>query len=171
MSRNANFSITGSCFLSILLFSVCAFAADAPNFTGKYAPQAKNASATDAVLEVVQNTESVEVTRTHDGKRFTNHYPLDGGDADYTSSGGISGKCKAQLKGKQLILESVVMTRPQAQGPAMRVHERERWQLSGDSKTLTIQTDVDFPDVRADVSAVVGGSVAGKEKYLRVEGH
>jgi hypothetical protein len=50
----------------------------------------------------------------------------------------------------------------------MREHERERWALSADSKTLTVQTDVDFPDVRADVSALVGASVTGKQKYIRV---
>lgn len=126
---------------------------EVPNFTGKYAPQAKKQSATDPVLEVVQSLDGVEVTRTYDGKRLANRYPLGGGDGDYMSSGGIPGKCKAQIKGKQLILESVVTMRPQAQGPAMREHQRERWALSADSKTLTVQTDVDFPDVRADVSA------------------
>ena len=167
MRRNAT-SFAGSCVLSILLFSVCSFSGEVPNFTGKYAPQAKKQSATDPVLEVVQSLDGVEVTRTYDGKRLTNRYPLGGGDGDYMSSGGIPGKCKAQIKGKQLILESVVTMRPPAQGPAMRKHERERWALSADSKTLTVQTDVDFPDVRADVSALVGASVSGKQKYSRV---
>jgi hypothetical protein len=167
MGQNA-ISLASSCVLSILLFSVCSFSGDAPNFTGKYALQAKKASATDPVLEVVQSVDSVEVTRHYKGERLTNRYPLGGGDGDYMSSGGIPGKCKAQIKGKQLILESVVTMRPQPQGPAMREHERERWELSADSKTLTVQTDVDFPDVRADVSAVVGESVSGKQKYVRV---
>ena len=168
MRRNTSFPFAGSHVSLILLFSVCAFSADTPNFTGKYAPQAKRSPATESVLEVVQSVDSVEVTRTQDGKRLTNRYPLGGGDGDYMSSGGIPGKCRAQIKGKQLILESVVTTRPQAQGPAMREHERERWELSSDSKILTVQTDIDFPDVRPDVSAVVGGSVSGKQKYVRV---
>lgn len=167
MRRNFRFSVTGSCVLSILLFSVWAFSADEPNFSGRYA-LARNTSATDSVLEVVQDTESVEITRTYDGKRFTNRYPLGGGEADCRSPSQVPSKCKGQLHRNQLILDTVAMTRPQAQGPAMRVRVKERWQLSSDSKNLTIQTDVDFPDAREDISAVAGGTISGKEKYVRV---
>jgi hypothetical protein len=167
--RVTSFAAAGFWFLSLLLLSLCAFSADAPNFTGKYAAQAKNVSANDQTLEVVQTADGVEVTQTYKGKRVTNHYPLGAGDAEYKSPGGAMGKCKAQLKGKQLFLESIVTTRPRAQGPLMRVHEKQRWQLSSDFETLTIQTDVDFPDVRSDVSALVGAGVSGREKYARVK--
>jgi hypothetical protein len=162
-------------FIPVVVFLLCVFSlaahpgdADPPNFTGKYVLQGKHTSG-DTLLEVVQNPGDVEVTRTSNGKQVTNRYPQGGNEGNYTSPGGIPGKCKASLKGKQLILESVVTTHPQPQVPPMREHEKQKWQLSDDLKILTIQTDVDFPDVRPDVSALVGGSFSGKEKYVRVQ--
>jgi hypothetical protein len=58
---------------------------------------------------------------------------------------GIAGKCKAQFKGKNLILSSFVTTHPQLNGPGAQMHTKERWELSSDSKVLTIHSDVDFP--------------------------
>jgi len=51
---------------------------------------------------------------------------------------------------------------------AVRLHTKERWELSKDFKTLTIQTDVDFPDQPAAISNVVAGDPQ-KQKYIRVE--
>jgi hypothetical protein len=71
------------------------------------------------------------------------------------------------LKGKNLIVESVVLTHPQPTA-AVRMHTKERWQLSGDAKTLIIKSDVDFPDFPAGVSAVVAGDTS-TTKYTRTE--
>jgi len=53
----------------------------------------------------------------------------------------------------------------------MRIHTKEQWDLSADSKTLTIRSEVDFPDAPADVSAIVGEYGSGKQKYIRIELH
>lgn len=147
-------------------------AADKVNYSGKYSLQegkATSGSETHSILSVVQNEDSIEITRVEQGRRTTNLYPLNGSDGDYTSPGGVSGRCKAQLKGKNLVVESVVTARPQPNAPPMRIHTKERWQLSADSKTLTIKSDVDFPDAPGDVSAVVGASLSGTQKYTRTE--
>jgi hypothetical protein len=149
-----------------------ALAADVSDYTGKYSLQEhKNAPvSSDPDIEVVQTEKDVEVTTIDHGKRTNNHYPLNGMEGDYISPGGVPGKCKAQFKGKQLILESTVASRPLPNAPIVRQHTKQRWQLSADSKTLMIQTDVDFPDFPAGISAAVSGDTSGKEKYIRIGG-
>jgi hypothetical protein len=147
-------------------------AADKANYSGKYLLQGRktvSGNKIDSAIEVVQSDESIEITRVEQGSRTTNRYPLNGSEGDYTSPGGVAGKCKAQLKDKYLVLESVVTTRPQPNAPPVRIHTKERWQLSSDSKTLTVKSDVDFPDAPRDVSSVVGESVSGTQKYTRAE--
>jgi hypothetical protein len=147
-------------------------AEDKVNYSGKYSIQARktaSGSETDATLEVVQNADSIEITRVEQGKRTTNRYPLNGPEGDYTSPGGVAGKCKAQLKDRYLVLESVVAARPQPNVAPMRIHTKERWQLSTDSKTLTVKSEVDFPDAPGDVSALVGAYGSGTQKYTRTE--
>jgi hypothetical protein len=147
-------------------------AADKVNYSGKYsAERLKTTSGgeTDSTLEVVQNEDSIEVTRAELGKRTTSRCPFNGSEGDYTSPGGVSGKCKAQLKAKYLILESVVVARPQPTAPPVHMHTKERWQLSADAKTLTIRSDVDFPDFPSDISAAVAGTTSGTTKYTRTE--
>jgi len=146
-----------------------ALAADEVNFSGKYLAERKAAPGRSGLaLEVVQNNDYVEITRMELGKKTTSRCPLNGSEGDYTSLGGISGKCKAQRKGKYLIVESVVVTRPQPT-TAVRMHTKERWQLSTDVKTLTIKSDVDFPDFPADISAAVAGNTSGIMKYTRTD--
>jgi hypothetical protein len=147
-------------------------AADKVNYSGKYSPQVRktaSGSETDLTFEVIQNEDSIEITKAGQSWRTTNRYPLDGSEGDYTSSGGVRGKCKAQVKGKYLVLESLVVSRPSPSGPPVRIHTKERWQLSADSKTLTIKSDVDFPDAPGDVSAIVGAYGSGTQKYTRTE--
>lgn len=147
-------------------------ASDKLNFSGKYVvdqekkpPEGEKTS----TLEVIQNDDSIEITRVELGKKTVSHCPLNGSDGDYTSPGGISGKCKAQLKPKYLILESVVLARPQQAAVLLRVHTKGKWQLSTDAKTLTIKSDVDFPDVPTDISAMVADRYAsGAVKYKRI---
>jgi hypothetical protein len=145
-------------------------AADKVNYSGKYiAERLRTASGgeTDSTLEVVQNEGSIEVTRVELGKKTTSRCPFNGSEGDYRSPGGVPGKCKAQLKRKYLILESIVVARPQPTAPPVREHTKERWQLSADGKTLTIKSDVDFPDFPADISVAVADITSGTTKYTR----
>ncbi len=146
-------------------------AMDKANYSGKYlAEQHKSApsGSTDRTLEVVQTADGIDFTKVELGKRTTGQCPFNGSDGDYRSLGGVPGKWKAQFKDKYLILEIVVVTHPQPALP-MRMHTKERWQLSADAKILTIKSDVDFPDVSRDVSAVVAGDVSGTQKYMRTD--
>jgi hypothetical protein len=148
-----------------------ALAADTTNYTGKYVAErpkkAQNGYA-ESALQVVQNDNAIEITLVQSGKRTTSRCPFNGSEGDYTSPGGISGKCKAQLKEKNLIIESVAVTCPQPT-TNVRVHTKERWQLSKDGKTLTIKADVDFPDFPSGVSAAVSGDTSTTTKYTRVQ--
>jgi hypothetical protein len=147
-------------------------AADKVSYSGKYSAEGlktNSGGATDSTLEVVQNEDSIEVTRVELGKRTTCRCPFNGSEGDYTGPGGVSGRCKAQLKAKHLILESVVAARPQPTAPSLRMHTKERWPLSADAKTLTIKSDVDFPDFPSDISAAVAGTTSGTRKYTRTE--
>ena len=125
-------------------------AAGSVDFSGSYtltgskgAFKGKGASWT---IRVAQTETTIEVLKTMDGKEDLNTFQLDGSEGVFTSSGGQKGISKAQLKGKMLILETFITTRPLPNGPAVQIHTRERWELSSDSKTLTIRSDVDFPN-------------------------
>ena len=147
-------------------------AAEGVNYSGKYLAQEKKTAPggkIDPTLGVVQTEDSIEITRMEYGSKTTNKCPLNGSDGDYRSPSGVPGKCKAKLKDKYLMLEFVVTTRPQPNGPPVRIRTKERWQLSSDSKTLTIKSDVDFPDAARDVSSIVGESASGTQKYTRAE--
>jgi len=148
-----------------------AVAAENANYSGKYLaqpPKKAPAGATDSALEVVQNPEAIEITLVKSGKRTTSRCPLNGSQGDYTSPGGVSGKCRAQLNEKNLVVESVIVTHPQPNAN-VRMHTRERWQLSKDGKTLTIKADVDFPDFPTGVSAAVSADTSTTTKYTRSE--
>lgn len=171
MRRIGHCALCAVCAALVLMFvSARLSASDKLNFSGKYiADQAKNPAEGEnaSTLEVVQSDDSVEIIRVELGKKTVSHCPLSGSDGDYTSPGGVSGKCKAQLKPKYLMLEAVVLTRPQQAASPVRMHTKEKWQLSSDSKTLTIKSEVDFPDFPADVSAAVAGTTSGTVKYKR----
>jgi hypothetical protein len=47
------------------------------------------------------------------------------------------------------------------------MNTKERWQLSADGTSLTIKSDVDFPDFRSDISATVAVDASGTTKYKR----
>ncbi|MGD1213820.1 MAG: hypothetical protein ABR861_02405 [Terriglobales bacterium] len=158
--------------LAVVWSANAGLAADKVNYSGKYSAQARktaSGSETDTILDVVQGADSIEITRVEQGRRTTNRYPLNGSEGSYVSPGGVAGKCKGQLKDKHLVLESIVVARPQPNAPPMRMHTKERWQLSADSKTLTVKSDVDFPDVPGDISALVGAYGSGTQKYTRTE--
>lgn len=136
--------------VALLLVASTMVAADKPDFSGSYTlTGSKGAFKLKKgevwTLRVTQTESAIDVTKVAAGHQNINKFPLDGGEGTYTSPGGQTGTCKAQFKGKNVILDIFVTTHPQPNGPAVRIHTRERWELSSDSKTLTIRNDVDFP--------------------------
>ncbi len=145
------------------------FAAYNLNFTGTYVhPGQKGASDLDpeVTLEVAQSDGAIEVTREEQGSKTTNRFSLNGAESDCVSPGDVAGKCKARLKGKTLILEYVVLSNDQTTGATVHIRTTEEWQLSGDSKTLTIKLHVDFPDRAASAVDSEGRSLE-VDKYTR----
>jgi len=146
-----------------------ALAGEPSHYSGKYSAVAAKPTVTaDSTLEIVQSDANIEITRLELGRRTTSRCPLDGSEGEYTSPGGVVGKCKAYLKGKYLVIESLVVTHPQPTA-SVRIHTRERWQLSADSKTLTIKSDADFPDFPASISGAVAGDTSATRKYTRTD--
>lgn len=124
---------------------------DRPDFSGSYTltgtkGASKTKRATASLLQVIQTGAEIEVSRTFDGKAYLNRLKLDGTEGEYRSEGGAQGTSTARFKGKALIIDTQVTTRPQANGPAVQIHTRERWTLSSDLRTLIIRSDVDFPN-------------------------
>jgi hypothetical protein len=142
-------------------------AADKVTYSGTYstARPGKAPKGSDVTLEVVQNEDSIEVTRVKLGKRTTSRCPFNGSEGDYISPGGSPGKCKAQLKEKYLVLEAIVVTTLQPTAPPVRMHTKERWQLSPDGKSLFIESAADFPDMGAGSAGYGLQSVT--RKYTR----
>jgi hypothetical protein len=61
----------------------------------------------------------------------------------------------------------MIVSHPQPNVP-VHIHTKERWELSKDSKTLTIQTDIDCPDVSAAISSAIFENSPMKQKYIRL---
>jgi hypothetical protein len=144
-------------------------AANSQNFTGKYLHRGeKDRSDLDppVTLDVVQNEGTITITRVDPGGKTSNLYPLNGAEEDCVNPSGVSAKCKAQLKGKSLILETTVASRDQKSGALFRIRTVEQWQLSGDSKTLTIKLHVEFPDSHSSNLSSEGQSLDA-DRYIR----
>ncbi len=176
-----------ACFgLAIAWSARTGVAADQVIYSGRYSLQMIGDSPAGErrwTLDVKQNPDSIEITRS---EKFKTHSlcPFNGSEGNYTTRSGLSGKCKAQFAGDTLLLEwrsttisailppdtgSSNLPSNDRQSPRVQVqhatpmHGEERWQLSEDSKTLTISSD----------SYVTGrgGSLVlrGTEKYIRTE--
>jgi hypothetical protein len=146
------------CVLFCLILSVqsvaasIAAAAARPNFSGAYTLTGAKGGfklnrAESWRLQVNQTESGIEVTKVIDGKRTKNQFLFNGSETVYLSQGGVEGTSKTQFKGKSLIIDTFVLTRPIPNGPAVQIHGKERWELSSDSKTLTIRNEVDAPSV------------------------
>lgn len=160
-------AVLATCAAVLILFaSERTSASDSFNLSGKYVEETKDRSEDISNLEVIQNNENIEFTRVKLGKRTVGHCPLNGSEGDYTGPDGRSGKCKAKLKPKYLIIESDEMTHPKLYAPT-RIHRKEKWHLSSDAKTLTIEYDVGFPDLAPEVSWRMQGKISGTRKYKR----
>lgn len=160
-------------FLSVMLAATAApsaFSAPANlNFTGKYVhrgDKVNNDLDPEVTLDVVQDGQAVEITRDGPAGKTSNRYLLDGSEQECVGSNRTSAKCKAQFKGKYLVLESVVDSPDQTSGNLIHVRTVEQWQLSGDSKTLTIKLRVDFPGAQSGMSSNEGQSVE-EDKFIR----
>lgn len=150
MAKRIVCSVFSLLLAALLGLMSTAAAADKRDFSGSYtlkentkAPRLQKGEAW--TIRVAQTESAIEVTRVMDGHQNLNKFPLDGSEGRYVSPGGPTGTCKAQFKGKYLILDTFITTRPQPNGPLVQMHTRERWELSSDAKTLKIHTDVDFP--------------------------
>jgi hypothetical protein len=136
--------------IAFVAVSLASAAEEKVDFSGSYVLSGGKGSfqfkkGMDWTLNVAQTENTIEVTRIIDGKQNKNIFNMDGSEGAYTSSGGVEGICKAQWKGKTLILEVLVTSLPQNNRPAVQIHTKQRWELSSDSRTLTVRTDVDFP--------------------------
>ncbi len=125
--------------------------AEKPDFSGSYAITgvkggSKSKAPGGSAVQVTQTDTAIEVTKVIDGRSSMNRFKLDGTESPYRSEGGAQGSATARLKGKTLTIDTQVVTRPQANGPAVQIHKKEEWNLSSDFQTLTIRTDVDFPN-------------------------
>ncbi len=143
-------SIFITCLAALLTVTPNTAEANKPDFSGSYIlTGSKGAFSMEKgevwTLQVSQTESSLQVKRVRDGRENTNEFPLNGSEGRYPSAGGPTGSCKARWKGKDLVLDSLVITHPQDNGPAVQLHTKERWELSLDLKTLTIRSDVDFP--------------------------
>ena len=135
----------------LLFLAPLSLAADRADFSGSYTMTKstgdfKLKKGEVWTLNVTQSDTLIEVTEVNDGKSTTNKYPLDGKEGPYVSPGGMKGACKGQFKKSALVLESVVDTRPQPNSPSVRLDTKERWELSGDMRTLTIHVDINIPN-------------------------
>lgn len=145
------------------------FAAYSLNFTGTYVHRGQKGDSDldpQVTLQIVQSDGDVQVTREEQGSKTTNRFTLNGAEGDCVSPGDVAGKCKARLKGKSLVLEYVVLSNDQTTGTTVHIRTVEEWQLSGDSKTLTIKLHVDFPDRPASAVDSEGRSLE-IDRYIR----
>jgi hypothetical protein len=125
--------------------------ADKRDFSGSYTLKQKSGAKLEkgnvstSTLQVTQTEFEIEVTKIVEGRKNVNRFPLNGSPGTYLAPSGTRGTCKAQLESKYLLLDMFVTTLPGVNTSKTQMHTRERWELSSDSKTLKIQTDVDFP--------------------------
>jgi hypothetical protein len=97
-----------------------------------------------STLTIIQREGIIERTTVTDGKPLVSRYTLGGKECKNVTSGGAPSTDKAQLKGKNIIIRSVVPLNvpPPA---ASSVVTTEKWELSKDSTTLAIHSKVEFP--------------------------
>ena len=90
-----------ACVAFTMCLSAYTSASDKVDFSGKFVPEReKHASdKIDSTLEIAQTQDAIEITRAELGKKTFSRCPLNGpSEGDYTSPGGMSGKCKASLR-------------------------------------------------------------------------
>jgi hypothetical protein len=157
-------------FVFGIFLTTIAWAAARADFSGNYAAQQKKGDkALTASLRVIQTDSTVQVTRIYGDKSLTNSFPLDGSEGDYTTETGVRGKCSAQLNGETLVLKTLAGPPPKAGTPPLHFEIIEKWQLSPDTKTLTIKTEIKSPDMPNDVITAAFPDNPQTEKYQRLD--
>jgi hypothetical protein len=131
-------------FPTFLLLLATVAIADNPDFSGSYTltggDRRLDARKAMVVTITVKLTPiDMEFTTVKDGQKTVNRVTLDGKASAYNTLRGPYGTCKARIKGKTLILEVLGSVRVDTTQVTMSVHSTEVWQLSSDSKTLTIR--------------------------------
>jgi hypothetical protein len=157
---------------ALALFVSVGRAAPKQDYSGQYlleVSKAQRGSPTSQRLVVQQSDNSVEVTMIDGDKKITNRFSLDSSEGPYTSPGAVTGKCKGKIDGGNLVLESVVVTKPQPFAPPVSIHTKERWHLSSDLKTLTVKSEVDFPGSPEEAGIVTGTYASGSRRYTRID--
>lgn len=96
------------------------------------------------VLHITQTDSSIEIVKDVDRQKCISKFKLDGSEGVYTASSGQQGPGKAQMRGHALIIDGTV-THLESTNTGMLIHSHEKWELSGDGKTLTVNVHVDFP--------------------------
>jgi hypothetical protein len=140
----------------LMLLASTNLATDRRDYSGSYTLAGAKGSfklekGSVCTIKVLQPATVIEVTRVMDGKLNSAKLPLDGSGGAYTSSGGIKGKCKGQFKGEFIFLEAFVNTHSEPQRPTVPLRRRERAELTADSKTLTVRSEVDFPGMAVNL--------------------
>ena len=158
---------TARILFALAMINSTVLATAVPNYSGTYNLR-KPKSSKSLSLSVVQTEYLIEVNRESDGKSIKTRVPLDGSAVECTTFGGTPGKCRAQLDGAGLMLESNVFTRPDPKSPIVRMHATEKWQLSPDGKSLTITYQVDSPQISPEILRVVAPENPWKETFERV---
>jgi len=130
-------------FLAFLVLLATVAVADNPDFSGTYMltggdRRFENRKHVAVTLTVMQTPIDMEFTTVKDEKKMVNSVSLNGKSSVYNSLRGPYGTCKARIKGKVLILDVIGSVRIDGTQSTVSVHSREEWQLSPDSKTLTI---------------------------------
>jgi hypothetical protein len=130
--------------LTYLLLLAIPTVADNPDFSGSYTltggdRRADAQKATVVTITVVQTPTDVEITKLKDGQKMVNRVTLDGKSGVFNNLQGPFGTCQAHMKGKTPILEISGTVRIEKTDFKMSLHSTEVWQLSSDSKTLTIR--------------------------------
>jgi hypothetical protein len=100
------------------------------------APGKHQKTSPPSYLRVTQSERILEATFNEAGERRTCTYFLDSSPSQNLTEGGVPSKDTAQLKGMALLIESVAQVRDTV------LHTKQKWQLSRDSKTLTIHWSV-----------------------------
>ncbi len=155
--------------LLVLGLSACGFAAGTVDYSGTYQSRTSQRDKTADVetIYVVQDASSIEIDRALEGKTRTEHYALDGAKAAVTNADGFGGTGHVQFKDGVMVVETMFAGRMSADDPVVKIHTVERWRLSEDGKSLTIEAKTDFPGMSRKLSGVIDGN--SHTTYVRVE--
>jgi|HubBroStandDraft_5_1064220.scaffolds.fasta_scaffold201408_1 hypothetical protein len=119
-------------------------------------------------LDVTQREDAFVIKRVDGGQKRVSYCPLRH-ESDkrlkdyglYTAPDDSEGDCASSLKGKQLDF-ILVVSEVSSTAPSVVVNVLEHWQLSDDRKTLTIESEVEFEQMRPTESSRVGRTATYK---------